>query len=190
VSYPIVLNVDFDGVIHKYKSPWKSAEIISDGPVEGAFEWIRQMHAAEVKLQIYTARLSHESPDGSEVRDHIAVTAALIDWFLEHGLEREHVERLVFVRGKPHATLYIDDRAMRFRGRFPCLNDIHAHRQWNKSKPYSTFSTDVEEAMLAARAQGMDWNAIEHRCLELVESHRHMDLLRMKQLLGEETKIG
>lgn len=171
MAYPIKLVVDFDGVIHAYTSPWTVAEEITDGPVEGAFDWIRQMHAEGVKIQIFTARLSHE-PFGVDQRDPVAVTASLMDWFLSHGLEKEHVRLLQFTRGKPHATLYIDDRASRFRGRFPSVEDIRGHRQWNKSKPYVIFSKDVEEAMLTARAQGLDWNAIEHRIRELVEMNR------------------
>lgn len=167
--HPIKLLVDFDGVIHAYTSPWTSAEQISDGPVEGAFDWLRRMLAKGVKISIFTARLNGEEIDGKTARDPIVVETNLRYWFLEHGLEKEHVDRFTFVRGKPHATLYIDDRARLFRGRFPSVRDIHSHEQWNKADPLCVLGTDVEDAVLAARARGIDWGTIEARVRKTVE---------------------
>ena len=38
-----ILCLDFDGVIHSFKSGWKGAGKIPDPPVEGAIEWIRSL---------------------------------------------------------------------------------------------------------------------------------------------------
>jgi len=38
MSKPILL-IDFDGVIHSYTSGWQGAGVISDPPVEGAFDF-------------------------------------------------------------------------------------------------------------------------------------------------------
>ena len=37
--------LDFDGVIHEYKSRWISPGIISDGPVEGVSRFISELRA-------------------------------------------------------------------------------------------------------------------------------------------------
>lgn len=175
MTHTISLAVDFDGVIHKYTSPWTHAEEISDGPVEGAIDWIRLMLSQNVKIQIFTARLSG-APIGDEApRDPYAIRAALVQWFVTHGLPENDVASLYFVRGKPHATLYIDDRAQCFRGRFPSVDDIRGHRQRNKSKPADMLSDDAWDAILAARARGLAWDVIERQLLDLVTSARHLE---------------
>lgn len=155
-KYPIKLLVDFDGVIHAYTSSWTRPDEIPDGPVPGAFDWIREMHADGVELVIYTARLRGTPLYRGDVCPPVEVIeTALKAWFIEHGLEAEHLDKLTFERGKPHATLYIDDRAMCFRGRFPKVHQINAHRQWNKADSEDVLVHDVAAAVLAAQARGM-----------------------------------
>jgi len=36
-----VICIDFDGVIHSYKSGWKRARNIPNPPVEGTIDWMR-----------------------------------------------------------------------------------------------------------------------------------------------------
>lgn len=170
MSHPIKLLVDFDGVIHAYTSKWTRADEILDGPVDGALDWIRKMLAEDVKIAIFTARLSNEPLNENDgPRDHLAVVRALTEWFIEHGLSFVEAGMLEFVTGKPHATLYIDDRARLFRGRFPSIRDIRSHEQWNKADPLCVLGTDVEDAVLAARARGIDWGTIEARVRKTVE---------------------
>jgi hypothetical protein len=53
MSKPI-LCLDFDGVVHKYDSPWSNAETISDDVTDGFFEWAERakggMHTIEAPL--------------------------------------------------------------------------------------------------------------------------------------------
>jgi hypothetical protein len=38
-----VLAIDFDGVLHSYKSGWKGAKNIPGPPVDGAIEWLSDL---------------------------------------------------------------------------------------------------------------------------------------------------
>lgn len=40
MSRRYTLAVDFDGVIHRYDSPWVAPHVIPDGPVDGALDWL------------------------------------------------------------------------------------------------------------------------------------------------------
>lgn len=42
-KYHPILCVDFDGVLHSYKSGWKGPRCIPDPPVEGAIDWLRSL---------------------------------------------------------------------------------------------------------------------------------------------------
>ena len=49
--------IDFDGVIHSFKSGWQGHRKISDPPVDGAIEWLKMLiHSDEVVPSIYSAR--------------------------------------------------------------------------------------------------------------------------------------
>jgi hypothetical protein len=118
--------VDFDGVIHQYKTPWVNAHTIPDGPIVGAIEWLaetiqkldvvifstrcktwRGRRAVRAWLRKYSGMLWNDSP------------AAI------HGIEDV---RLSYE--KPPALVYIDDRAFRFEGTFPNVTDIHRMKPW------------------------------------------------------------
>lgn len=122
--------VDFDGVIHRYDSPWINAHTIPDAPVDGAIEWLwftmqkldvvifstrcktwRGRRAVRRWLKRYSDGRWYEYPGGG------------------YGLEDV---RLSYE--KPPALVYLDDRAMRFEGTFPTVQQIHAAKPWNKSR--------------------------------------------------------
>lgn len=110
--------VDFDGVLHSYLSPWVDAETIPDPPVPGAIEWLREI-AAHFSVVIFTTR--GKTPEGQRAVRH---------WLHENGLEWG--VNAVVTAEKPAALVYLDDRALRFEGRFPTKDEIHAARPWNK----------------------------------------------------------
>ena len=121
--------VDFDGVLHRYDSPWVNAHTIPDKPVVGAMEWLfstvqrftvvtystrcrtwRGRRAVRRWLHFHAGNLWYESPGSCGVED---VTLSYT---------------------KPPALIYLDDRAMRFDGiHWPTPREIHAARPWNKS---------------------------------------------------------
>lgn len=119
-KYPCIA-IDFDGVIHAYTSPWESAGVIKDGPVDGAIDFIRQAIAEGFHVAIHTSRVNDASVRGD-----------IVDWLHKHGLESENVGQLTITAQKVAAIVYIDDRGYRFEGRFPSFDEIRALKQWNK----------------------------------------------------------
>ena len=121
--------VDFDGVIHRYDSPWINAHTIPDPPVEGAMSWLFNM-IETFDIVIFSTRCK-------TWRGRLAVHR----WLREHSGNFYHescghpgVEDVRLSFKKPPALIYLDDRAIRFQGVFPTKSEIHMARPWNKSK--------------------------------------------------------
>ena len=114
--------VDFDGVLHRYDSPWINEYTIPDLPVGGALEWVAEMLAAGFDIVIFTTR-------GKTTAGRDAVH----NWLVKHWKDAPLL-RLQVTAEKPPALVYLDDRAMRFDGpgTFPTAQQIHAARPWNK----------------------------------------------------------
>lgn len=100
-----ILSVDFDGVIHSYKSGWQGATIIPDPPVPGVFEWM-EAALAYFEIHVYSSR-------SSEVGGREAMQAYIM---AHSGRDSTLSTRVNYPDSKPHAFLSIDDRAMRFDG--------------------------------------------------------------------------
>ncbi|MAF04943.1 MULTISPECIES: hypothetical protein [unclassified Herbaspirillum] len=134
MSNPIIC-VDFDGVIHSYKSGWKGVSVIPDDPVPGAIEWIMEhlpcpdgicAMAPEYKgpeVVIYSSR--SKSWFGRR---------AMKKWLIKHGLPYQYITEgiLKFPVKKPAAFLTIDDRAICFDGTFPNAQEMMSFKPWNK----------------------------------------------------------
>ena len=123
--------VDFDGVLHAYTSGWQGASVIADPPVDGAFEALRTYLAATppLTLAIYSARSAQA--DGIQ---------SMRSWIDKHDAATRHpeheplVDQLLFPHYKPAAKVYLDDRAVRFEGKFPSIVElIYSFRVWNDS---------------------------------------------------------
>lgn len=110
--------VDFDGVVHSYDSGWKGVDQIPDPPVPGAFEFLSEA-LDRLEVCIYSSRTNE--PGG---------VVAMRAWFLRHGFER--LEELQFPTVKPPAIMTIDDRAFRFEGTFPSIEEILSFRTWQQ----------------------------------------------------------
>lgn len=110
------ISVDFDGVLHRYDSPWVAPEIIPDPPVEGAIEWLNEM-SRHFDIVIHTTRAQTEA-------GRLAVMSWLFNYKANFLLNITNV--------KQPSLVYIDDRAWRFEGKFPTRHEIHAARPWNK----------------------------------------------------------
>lgn len=130
MSKPI-LCVDFDGVIHKYVTPWTNAETIADDPVDGALEWL---YAAQefFSVQIYSSR--SKSDLGLLAMTEWIWTYAKKEFPLEKA--KQLCENLTFAHEKPPAFLTIDDRAICFEGRWADLDpkELLKYKPWNKRK--------------------------------------------------------
>lgn len=114
--------VDFDGVIHLYTSGWQGPCHVSDGPVPGAFEWLKEM-TEHFEVCIYSAR---SKEDGG--------IQAMADWFVAQGFGTYQMvyALLQFPTQKPSAIITIDDRAICFEGVFPTAQAIRDFKPWNK----------------------------------------------------------
>lgn len=93
---------DFDGVIHSYKSGWKGSTVISDPPVEGIEEVLRELKQCGYNIVVSSSRCdNHDSLE------------AVNDWMLKYDLLK-YVD--LITNKKPPALCYVDDRAICFRG--------------------------------------------------------------------------
>jgi len=112
---------DFDGVLNSYTSGW-TGDTLPDPPVPGAIEWLEDV-TNECDVIIHTARIKESQPGQTEL---------IKAWLLEHGLSPEALARLSF-EGKVTATIYLDDRGVRFTGEnFPTAEEVKNHKAWNK----------------------------------------------------------
>lgn len=99
-----IVLVDFDGVLHSYKSGWAGAAIILDGPLPGAIAWLESLlESPDLDVRIFSARCN----------DPRAIVA-MIEWLRHHKIRQDLLEVLKFQPGKPKAHLIIDDRAVQF----------------------------------------------------------------------------
>lgn len=105
--------LDFDGVIHSYVSGWRGIEVISDPPIHGTDEAIRKLRR-QYRVVVHSARCATE-----EGRD------AICAWLKKHQIEVDEV-----CEHKPPATIYVDDRAVRFKGNWDeVANEIREFRK-------------------------------------------------------------
>lgn len=128
MSFKPIICVDFDGVIHSYKSGWKGVDVIADEPVPEAFDWLSDLieqHNSGADSApwpvIYSSR--SKSPEGIK---------AMKEWFAIHGFPAEYLAVLEFPTQKPPAYLTIDDRAICFQGVFPSASEMLNFKPWNK----------------------------------------------------------
>lgn len=120
-----IILLDFDGVIHSYKSGWKGAGVIPDPPVDGAIEFIRTLiNDKDYEVCIYSSRSKQEG--GID---------AMINWLKENALTNLELLEIRFPKQKPAAFITVDDRAICFDGDFSTLKDkIDNFIPWNKKE--------------------------------------------------------
>jgi len=117
-----IICLDFDGTIHSYESGWQGAEVISDSPIKGSFDFIRDA-SLHFDVHVYSARSG--LPGGID---------AMKAWFLKHDWEADasgDPAGLSFPTCKPPAHISIDDRAMTFTGTWPDMQSLKDFRPWN-----------------------------------------------------------
>lgn len=105
--------LDFDGVIHSYKSGWHGEAIIPDPPIHKVDVAIRQLRK-NFRVVVYSARCRNE--EGVD---------AIRNWLAKHNIEVDDV-----CHHKPPAFVYVDDRAVAFTGDWDeTIAAIHAFRK-------------------------------------------------------------
>lgn len=143
--------VDFDGVIHSYTSGWKGMSVIPDEPVEGALDWLVRaserydIAISSARSRSWRGRRAMRRWLREKLRWHFysEPTESMwgrfmtdVDLFELAGMEaRKVVRRIRFPRHKPVASVYIDDRAVRFEGDWSAIDPeaILALKPWNQT---------------------------------------------------------
>lgn len=130
-----IVAVDFDNVIHSYKSGWQGARVINDPPVPGAIEFLLAL------VGTVPNRIAASAPPPKfdvrifSSRNHQwGGIAAMKQYLIKHGVDRGYFDDklITFPFFKPPAHLFIDDRAMKFTGAFPSLEEVAGFRTWDK----------------------------------------------------------
>ena len=112
-----IIALDFDGTVHKYMSHWQGFDVISDGPVEGAKEFIDALRDDGYKVVIFSSRCKEEKG-----------IIAMKEWFEKHDIVVEEI-----VKEKPPALVTLDDRAITFNGSYDgMLEKVKNFVPWNR----------------------------------------------------------
>jgi hypothetical protein len=130
-----IICVDFDGVIHSYKSGWQGVSVISDQPVEGAIKWLEDH--LPVPDEVCAMAPAYEGPIAQIYSSRSKSwfgRRAMKKWLVKHGLHPAYISEgiLKFPSKKPAAFLTIDDRAICFTGKFPTTDEMLNFKPWNK----------------------------------------------------------
>ena len=118
--------IDFDGVIHEYSKGWSDGTIY-DPPVAGVKEALDALKASGHYLMIFTTRTNKifrkkEGDDQEKV---------MKEWLVKHEIPFDKI----WTFGKPMADIFVDDRAIQFRGKWEeTINEVNNFTVWNKSK--------------------------------------------------------
>lgn len=109
-----ILCIDFDGVIHSYEKGWQNG-VIYGSVVPGFFEWAENA-AKSFELVIYSSRSKSEE---GVMEMALWLTEQRKLWRESGGLtETDAPLAFKFAHEKPAAWLTIDDRAIRFDGKW------------------------------------------------------------------------
>lgn len=104
--------LDFDGVLHSYVSGWKGIEP-TDPPTHGAQEFVQDLLNMGYIVVIQSTRA--DTREGE---------FAIMSWLQKHKFpvkelqQQENNDQDWISATKPKALLYVDDRGIRFTGKF------------------------------------------------------------------------
>ena len=102
-----VIAIDFDGVLHRYSKGWNGG-VIYDDPVKGSKEALQGLKEKGYTIYIYTGRTNSEFRHEGESDQAIAIE----NWLNKYQIPFDKI----WLDGKPAASIYLDDRAIRFNG--------------------------------------------------------------------------
>lgn len=119
--------VDFDGVLHTYSKGWTDGSIY-DQPVPGAKEAMTALKEAGHTLYIFSTRTNPVFKKKEGAADQKKM---MEDWLTLHQIPFDKV----WTFGKPMADLFIDDRAVGFRGNWnETLEQVANFKVWNREE--------------------------------------------------------
>ena len=108
--------LDFDGVLHTYESGW-NGPMPKDPPVKGSQEFVQKLIDKKYEVVIFSTRANTKK--GKEG--------------IEKWLKENNFPKLKVTNKKAHAEVYVDDRAINFKGNFKnILEKIEKFKSWTK----------------------------------------------------------
>ena len=111
---PKTVAMDFDGVIHSYRSGWQGATIAQDEPTTGIREAIEKLRQ-DYRVVVVSSRCLHKGGRRTIKR-----------YLGKHGIEVDEI-----TGKKVPALAYIDDRAIMFYGDAASLpGQVNTLRTW------------------------------------------------------------
>lgn len=123
-----IICLDFDGVLHSYKSGWMGAEIVVDPPVVGAMKALMTYLDEGYEIHIFSSRTGQS---GGLDAMRFWLRGNLEKHLRKNGRRRDadRVREIVnheinWPREKPAAHITIDDRGYQFAGTFPTIAEI------------------------------------------------------------------
>jgi hypothetical protein len=134
----VIIALDFDGVLHSDIQGLGSGNIILDPPVEGAFAKLDEMLRCDEVERVFIYSLRCGGQHGIA-----AMNAWIVQEFRRHRDVPDEELQLLFDKVqfswvKPHADVYIDDRALPFNGDWSDpsfdIDSLLNFRPWNKKK--------------------------------------------------------
>lgn len=157
---PTIVCLDFDGVLHSYKSGWKGPRCIPDGPVIDPLSGRNVLQdlyglvtTPGIEVHIFSSRSRYlgarwamkrwlrrqyvEICNATHIPEWamkwICQQSAMDPWEIEvHDAVIDLVKKIKFPLYKPPAKVFVDDRAYRFQGILPGVSYIHGFKPWNK----------------------------------------------------------
>ncbi len=167
--------LDVDGTLCELNSRHDDYETVR--PLPHAAESIRRLRAAGHYIILATAR--HMKTCGANVGLVIARQGqTLIEWLHRHGIE---YDELWF--GKPHADLYLDDKAMAFQGNWYALGEKELLRRGGTMQKmnlvitmagagsrFSAIGYDLPKPLISAFGEPMYRHAVRSLPLEQAET--------------------
>ena len=107
--------LDFDGVIHSYRSGWQGETVIPDPPVSGTKTSIEKLRKEGWKVLVYSTRC--KTAKGRE---------AIGKYLQKNGIFVDEI-----CMDKPAALIYVDDRGLKFNGKWTrVLREIAVYKNW------------------------------------------------------------
>lgn len=124
------IGVDFDGVLHRYSDGWRDGSVY-DEPVDGAFDALRALMAADLSVFVHTVRDPFQVEAWIDERSAEPDRAGRITCMIDTGEDpREFWDErgvLLITRRKYPAVAYVDDRGIRFTSWPQAFADLHRY---------------------------------------------------------------
>jgi hypothetical protein len=131
-----ILCIDFDGVLHSYRSGWKGDDQIPDPPVPGFAQFL------EGAVEHFTVTVFGSRSRRAEGREAMRtwLERALNDHYFAQDISaaaaaravRALMEEIRFPADKPAAFVSLDDRAVTFTGQWPDPAELVQFRTWQQ----------------------------------------------------------